>query len=598
VCVLCGWFLTAIGTVHPILEVLSVIGCGIVVLLLLHSETPDVNQRKLRLTGRQTTQRWITVRAVLLLLLLIWATISTMDYLTRASPVLKRGLRHSNLVSDNKLSSSARVAICLSGGGYRAALYHAGVTRELEKIRIPIQAISSVSGGSIFSSFYIAGGSPDEFLRAVTDKRFNLKRELLSVPNLTRLIFAARIPWTSFDVLPIGEFSRTSVQANLLDSVYLNGLRHRDTGVQGCPELMVCMTDIAATEMLGVTPYGTVKQRIAPAAARTRFANPAAAGIGDPLPPWFSTSEQGGLPAGERLATLVSASGAFPGALNPVHPARTGGRDYVLADGGIGDNLGLTLAVAANHLAQVKKSVESGFSYGGVDLSVPEWKLSRWDVDVFLLSDGSAITPSSVPKSTIGEIGSAIDTMYASTGGTSIVGKTEPLGKSDPEIGVPPIIILTPRMLLFTVDRKSINSDTLAHLYFGTELVLAPTPKGEPPRVLTFTSIQPETLQFIISNMPSDERAHALQLLQECAKSGAYANGAWVRFDRTDGTRERQLYDLVVKEFSRRLRAFIRTSTLDDQVPLEDAHSIFLLGRYLAKLNAPYVTYQLNLRSH
>lgn len=47
------------------------------------------------------------------------------------------------------------LALCLSGGGYGAALFHSGAVRRLHELDVldRIDAISSVSGGSIFAAF-------------------------------------------------------------------------------------------------------------------------------------------------------------------------------------------------------------------------------------------------------------------------------------------------------------------------------------------------------------------------------------------------------------------------------------------------------------
>ena len=54
-----------------------------------------------------------------------------------------------------ELSSTKRegLALCLSGGGYRATLFHLGATRRLHELGIlgALNTISSVSGGSIFA---------------------------------------------------------------------------------------------------------------------------------------------------------------------------------------------------------------------------------------------------------------------------------------------------------------------------------------------------------------------------------------------------------------------------------------------------------------
>jgi len=45
-----------------------------------------------------------------------------------------------------------RIAICLSGGGFRSAIFHLGAFRRLHELGIlrEIRLLSSVSGGSIF----------------------------------------------------------------------------------------------------------------------------------------------------------------------------------------------------------------------------------------------------------------------------------------------------------------------------------------------------------------------------------------------------------------------------------------------------------------
>lgn len=58
-----------------------------------------------------------------------------------------------------------------------------------------------------------------------------------------------------------------------------------------------------------------------------------------------------------RVSELVAASGAFPGAFTPVRIDATEALPHgiLLVDGGVGDNLGLTLASAASELAAIKR---------------------------------------------------------------------------------------------------------------------------------------------------------------------------------------------------------------------------------------------------
>lgn len=52
--------------------------------------------------------------------------------------------------------NNKKIGLALSGGGYRAAAYHIGTLRALDRLGIldNIDVISSVSGGSITSAYY------------------------------------------------------------------------------------------------------------------------------------------------------------------------------------------------------------------------------------------------------------------------------------------------------------------------------------------------------------------------------------------------------------------------------------------------------------
>jgi predicted acylesterase/phospholipase RssA len=530
--------------------------------------------RRPRPEHRAIQSRWRPVKLAFAFLLLTWVFISAADIWLRPSSAFKPRPAAPPGSAAGPLPS--RVAVSLSGGGYRAALYHAGVLSELDRMGVRIQAVSTVSGGSIIGSFYAVGGRPEDFLSTVKEGRFNLKREVLNAFNVWR-------------------FSRSDVQANMLDRIFLAGIRHADTAKPGLPELMVCTTDVAAAEMIGVTPRGVVKQAIAPAAARSSFVNPANAGLGTSPPPSFDESSHAGLPGERRLAELVAASGAFPAALNPlrvekkysISPERTDVKTYVLSDGGVGDNLGSVLAYAANNAAQfAAKSRAGGGRGGGAEMAAVNWQLDNWLVDLLIVSDGSAVSSNAAPSSALSEIGSAIDSMYAATGGDQM------RGTLDASLKPPPAILISPLTLLGTRDPKALALDStepLTTLHFGTELVLRPSAPGGPPASITFTGIEPETLEFIVGNMPEDERASATAALEQLRQSGTLLGGEWRQPDWKPGGPARALYDLVRREFDRRVRAFVHTSTLDDQLDAGTADSIFLLGQYVARLNKPYI---------
>ena len=59
-----------------------------------------------------------------------------------------------------------RIGLVLGGGGARGAA-HIGVLRELERLRIPIDAIAGTSMGAIVGGLYAAGTSPADLQELV-----------------------------------------------------------------------------------------------------------------------------------------------------------------------------------------------------------------------------------------------------------------------------------------------------------------------------------------------------------------------------------------------------------------------------------------------
>src|SRR5712691_7171640 len=61
--------------------------------------------------------------------------------------------REEYLPSSNKIPNS--IGLALSGGGFRATLFHLGAIRRLHELRIlpKVTTVSSVSGGSILNGF-------------------------------------------------------------------------------------------------------------------------------------------------------------------------------------------------------------------------------------------------------------------------------------------------------------------------------------------------------------------------------------------------------------------------------------------------------------
>ena len=219
------------------------------------------------------------------------------------------------------------VALCLSGGGFRAALFHLGALRRLNELGIlsQVDGISSVSGGSIFAA-HLAERIPtwpepgvvvanwDEVV--ATPFRSFVQRNRRTDPVLRRLLPTNwRRPGTAIEALA------ASLQHELT-ALTLSELPER-------PRFVFSATDLT---------FGTNW-----VFARDRMGN-FLAGYAAPTPEW-------------TVARAVAASSCFPPVFDPMplhlepHQLRGGSahqanRDELvsrlsLTDGGVYDNLGL-----------------------------------------------------------------------------------------------------------------------------------------------------------------------------------------------------------------------------------------------------------------
>ena len=271
-----------------------------------------------------------------------------------------------------------RVGLALSGGGFRAAVFHAGVLESLEDLGIRVDNLSTVSGGSIIGAYYAVGGEPEAFAEAVAEGRFDLKRELMLIHNALRLPFPMRLPGVGVALLPIGSFDRLDVQSALLERRLFDhaklgaGLSGNEPRL-GQPELMIAVTDLTYGFQIGLLPDGILK-------------------LGDGPGSWevyrgaaFESSRS------LTLAERVAISGAFPLAfpptpleirVRPLDATGQGVRRLLLVDGGARDNTGSDLLRIADRLA------EAAPDPGIEDYVMP----ASWDLDALLVSDASAIS--------------------------------------------------------------------------------------------------------------------------------------------------------------------------------------------------------------
>jgi NTE family protein len=253
------------------------------------------------------------------------------------------------------------VALALSGGGYRAALFHLGALRRLNELGVlsRVDTVSSVSGGSIVSAFLASRLQP----WPAEGERFDRFEELVATPlkqlavkNIRTGPIARRLfPWN---------LARSQTAVNALAERYgreISRLALRDLPEH--PAFVYCATDL-------------------PFAVNWVFER---GRIGDYQAGYMKP------PLDYPLARAVAASSCFPPIFSPLQPrlqpkeltggaSRGGQRDEIvrslsLSDGGVYDNMGLEPVWKSHDVLLV--------SDGGATFDVgPDrgffWQLSRY----------------------------------------------------------------------------------------------------------------------------------------------------------------------------------------------------------------------------
>lgn len=237
-------------------------------------------------------------------------------------------------------SRRVRLALCLSGGGYRAALFHLGALWRLHELGLlaRVDRISSVSGGSILAAFLAervaqAGAGTDadsyadwcaalDFRAAIADAFGAVARtDIRTLPAL--LCALPNLVWHRYGSGPLARSYR-----RLLTARPLGGLPH-------APDFVFCATNLR---------FGVNFEF-----SRTR--------VGDYQSGYLRGDAGGPQPHDIPIATAVAASSCFPPVFGPLR-LRTRGlrwthggyrgvdRDRLmeridLTDGGVYDNLAM-----------------------------------------------------------------------------------------------------------------------------------------------------------------------------------------------------------------------------------------------------------------
>jgi predicted acylesterase/phospholipase RssA len=485
--------------------------------------------------------RTISLPLVYAWLLGCWITLGALDRAMEAAPLPLTGhVAHPAEVAPQ--AAGLRIALALSGGGYRAALLHAGVLMELDARGIPISNVSSVSGGSIIGAYVARGGDPAEFVKAVIGGRFRLKRELLSAFNFPR--------W----ILPFGSFSRRDVQAQIASRVLLSSTSDVSAKL---PALMLAMTDLSRGICVGATDKGYLLA--GPVTSR-----------------FFRVDEAISIPALDDISTRVSVSGAFPGvfpalqtsARYTVNPERLSEASDVreialtLVDGGVRDNLGLKLLEDAN--ANARGTTPNSLPWSGFQIG-DEWKL-----DLIIISDGGkSLEADESNRSLISQVMRAIDVTGIETG---IVRLMSP----DP-----------PKVALSLPSSISFGPDAI--------IVGFPHPNNAREKYFYFQpqQIDDVTLDRMAALIP--DKAAAKVALDNYRRTKGPINLTKVEddcvtlkkgFEDTTECRWWGLVNIIGTDIENTVAVFRRSETLEDNYNEADANALVRLGRYLVLLNA------------
>jgi predicted acylesterase/phospholipase RssA len=482
----------------------------------------------------------LTIRAAFVWGLTCWIAASMADVVFRPPAQPLRGA----VVAPPALRQSAaslRIGLAMSGGGYRAALVHAGVLQELAARGIPVTNIASVSGGSIIGAFVAHGGDPADFVDAVKHGRFRFKRELLSAFALPRWIF------------PFGHYSRRDVQAGLVRRVLLAS----QPGTAPRPALMLATTDLRHGLSVGVTGEGLMMA--GPTTDRFfRFGDAVEIdGLGD-------------------VADIVAVSGAFPGAFPAMHTAArltvvpeplanspdTRTMPLALVDGGVRDNLGVRLLQGIDQ--EVRGNGRTSLSWRGFKPS------QDWALDLIIVSDGGqSFEVAERRLGLLAQVSRAIDLSGLETGILRPVMQSADL---------PVVSLSIAAEIGLAADATIVQSATRPRTTVRRDYFRPRLP--DDPALAGMVELVPnrEAARQALANYARTRGATPMNVgdLEKRCQDPASRDAPECHW--------RTLADLILDDIDHVAAVFRRSATLEDQYSAADVDALTRLGRYFVLL--------------
>lgn len=312
------------------------------------------------------------------------------------------------------------LALSLSGGGYRAMLFHVGTLRRLnDSDLLPlISVVSSVSGGSVTAAYlahrwndltFDAAGHATNFAEVVETPLRRLAQETLDITS----ILTGLLPFTSSSNEQVKEFDKHLFHGALLADIAPGGSTEGTRRPR--PLFILNATNLQTGELWQLRSSaigGPITQWTAPGKVRLSEAVAASSGFPPFLSPliielpdignksvWYDCSDYRDNPHGIHYRNEPGR--VLPQDSEALMPYR---KKVYLVDGGVRDNLGISTLEDMNRLRRlsgINQSTVTLISDGGATTQFEGDPSANWSSQLFRVLNLLADQPDEVRIATI-----------------------------------------------------------------------------------------------------------------------------------------------------------------------------------------------------